>query len=104
MVDFSMHILLHADISITDFGQAELQFQKILEIDPYRVDDIDVYSNILYVTENHLQLSKLAHEFLAIDKDRPEVCCLVGKSFWIFSFILLFPTPVCSRQSLLVTC
>jgi len=63
-----------------DFGQAEIQFQKILAIDPYRVDDIDVYSNILYVTENRLKLSKLAHDFLALDKDRPEVCCLVGKS------------------------
>ena len=62
-----------------DFGSAEVQFKKILAIDPFRIDDIDVYSNILYVTENRLDLSKLAHDFLALDKDRPEVCCLVGK-------------------------
>ena len=62
-----------------DFGQAEKQFEKILAFAPYRVDDIDVYSNILYVTENRLKLSRLAHEFLELDKDRPEVCCLVGK-------------------------
>lgn len=62
-----------------DFGQAEKQFEKILAVAPYRVDDIDVYSNILYVTENRLKLSRLAHEFLELDKDRPEVCCLVGK-------------------------
>lgn len=62
-----------------DFGQAETQFKKILALDPYRIDDIDVYSNILYVTENRLELSKLAHDFLGLDKDRPEVCCLVGK-------------------------
>ncbi|KAH9948551.1 TPR-like protein [Amylocystis lapponica] len=64
-----------------DFGQAETQFKKILGFDPYRVDDIDVYSNILYVTENHLALSKLAHDFLALDKDRPEVCCLAGNYY-----------------------
>ncbi|KAI0058089.1 TPR-like protein [Artomyces pyxidatus] len=64
-----------------DFGQAEVQFQKILAIDPYRIDDIDVYSNILYVTENRLKLSKLAHDFLALDKDRPEVCCVVGNHY-----------------------
>ncbi|KAH7888745.1 hypothetical protein F5I97DRAFT_1855159 [Phlebopus sp. FC_14] len=64
-----------------DFGQAENQFEKILAIAPYRVDDIDVYSNILYVTENRLKLSRLAHEFLDIDKDRPEVCCLVGNHY-----------------------
>ncbi|KAF7973712.1 hypothetical protein HWV62_14398 [Athelia sp. TMB] len=55
-----------------DFGNAELQFEKILQLDPYRIDDIDVFSNILYVTDNKLKLSRLAHEFLALDKDRPE--------------------------------
>lgn len=64
-----------------DFSQAEAQFEKIMKLDPYRVDDIDVYSNILYVTDNRLKLSRLAHEFLALDKDRPEVCCLVGTLF-----------------------
>jgi hypothetical protein len=62
----------------TDFGQAEIQFEQILALDPYRIDDIDVFSNILYVTDNRLKLSRLAHEFLTLDKDRPEVCCLVG--------------------------
>lgn len=61
-----------------EFVQAETLFDKILAIDPERIDDIDIYSNILYVTDNHLKLSKLAHEFLALDKDRPEVCCLIG--------------------------
>ena len=64
---------------LLDFRQAEIQFEKILKLDPYRIDDIDVFSNILYVTDNRLKLSRLAHEFLALDKDRPEVCCLVGE-------------------------
>lgn len=63
---------------LADFGRAETQFERILALDPYHVDDIDIFSNILYVTENRLRLSRLAHEFLALDKDRPEVCCLVG--------------------------
>lgn len=64
--------------STADFSNAEVQFDRILELDPYRIDDIDIFSNILYVAENRTKLSKLAHHFLAIDKDRPEVCCLVG--------------------------
>jgi len=75
-----------------DFGQAEIQFERILALDPYRIDDIDVFSNILYVTDNRLKLARLAHEFLALDKDRPEVCCLVGmlpKSRVIERFIIL---------------
>jgi anaphase-promoting complex subunit 8 len=71
-------MLIQLVFSHQDFGQAEVQFEKILKLDPYRIDDIDVFSNILYVTDNKLKLSRLAHEFLALDKDRPEVCCLVG--------------------------
>lgn len=66
-------------VSRVDFGEAEKQFQRILTLDPHRIDNIDIYSDILYVTDNRIKLSKLAHEFLEIDKDRPEVCCLVGK-------------------------
>ncbi|KZT11024.1 TPR-like protein [Laetiporus sulphureus 93-53] len=64
-----------------DFKEAAMQFTKILTIDPYRIDDIDIYSNILYVTEDHLTLTKIAHEFTMIDKDRPEVCCLIGNYY-----------------------
>jgi anaphase-promoting complex subunit 8 len=56
----------------------------ILSLDPYRIDDIDIFSNTLYVREKIL---KLAHEFLELDKDRPEVCFLFGG----LSFIL--PSP-----------
>lgn len=63
---------------LVDFGRAEDQFERIFLLDPYRIDDIDIFSNILYVTDNRLKLSRLAHEFLGLDKDRPEICCLVG--------------------------
>lgn len=68
----------HRLLKSSEFGQAEVQFANILVIDPERIDDIDIYSNILYVTGDQLKLSKLAHELLALDKDRPEVCCLIG--------------------------
>ncbi|CAA7261631.1 unnamed protein product [Cyclocybe aegerita] len=64
-----------------DYGRAQTQFEEIRAIDPNRIDDIDIYSNILYVTENRLKLSQLAHEFIALDKDRPEVCCLIGNHY-----------------------
>lgn len=84
-----------------DFSSAEKQFKKILTLDKYRVDDIDVYSNILYVNENRLELSKLAHDFLALDKDRPEVCCLVGRSSR--DLLILVAHETAYRQSLFLT-
>ncbi|KAJ6593964.1 hypothetical protein B0H19DRAFT_1093066 [Mycena capillaripes] len=64
-----------------DFKLAQAQFERILAIDPYRVEDIDIYSNILYVTDSRLKLSRLANDFLTLDRDRPEVCCLVGNLY-----------------------
>lgn len=86
-----------------DFGQAEVQFEKILKLDPYRIDDIDVFSNILYVTDNKLKLSRLAHEFLALDKDRPEVCCLVGSCAFTHQSVQIKLCLISCRQSLFVT-
>jgi anaphase-promoting complex subunit 8 len=77
-VCFSTSRSLSIEHCFTDFSRAEVQFERIRALDPYRIDDIDIYSNILYVTDNKLKLSRLAHEFLGLDKDRPEVCCLVG--------------------------
>ncbi|KAF9475766.1 TPR-like protein [Pholiota conissans] len=64
-----------------DYTQAERMFDKVLSLDPNHVEDIDIYSNVLYVQDSRLKLSKLAHDFLAMDKDRPEVCCLVGNHY-----------------------
>ncbi|KAI5121571.1 hypothetical protein M0805_000751 [Coniferiporia weirii] len=64
-----------------DFHRSEAQFDAIMKIDPMRLDDIDILSNILYVAENRVKLSKLAHYYLSIDKDRPEVCCMVGNHY-----------------------
>ncbi|KAF7321607.1 Chloride channel protein [Mycena kentingensis (nom. inval.)] len=64
-----------------DFRQAQAQFEEILSIDPNRVEDIDVFSDILYVTDERLKLSKVANDFLILDRERPEVCCLVGNLY-----------------------
>lgn len=34
-------------------------------------------------------LSKLAHDFMVIDKDRPEVCCLVGANIQLIHLAIV---------------
>lgn len=85
----------------TDYTRAEAEFDKILSIDPERIDDIDIYSNILYVLDSRLKLSRVAHEFLALEKDRPEVCCLIGK-FLLIGLVLKAQAVKFGRKSLLV--
>lgn len=76
-------------IRVPGFAAAEKAFDFLLKKDPYRIEYIDLFSNILYVTQNSIKLSRLAHEYVTLEKDRPEVCCLLGK----------FPVLVCEHGS-----
>jgi anaphase-promoting complex subunit 8 len=66
--------------NLHSYTQAEQQFDRIMAIDPYRIDDLDVLANILYAVENKEKLATLAQFFLVLNKDRPEVCYLLGTS------------------------
>ncbi|CAH2353520.1 anaphase-promoting complex subunit Cdc23p [[Candida] railenensis] len=61
-----------------DYFQAEVIFDKILINDPLRLDDLDTYSNMLYVMEKKSKLSFLAQFSSSIDKFRPETCCIIA--------------------------
>ena len=64
-----------------DFDEAERIFSDLLITDPYRLDKLDHYSNILYVMEMRPKLAFLAQTATATDKFRPETCCVVGNYF-----------------------
>ena len=43
--------------------EAVEKFQQLLSgIDPYRLDNLDIYSNLLYVNEQRVELAHLAHK------------------------------------------
>lgn len=44
------------------------------------MEEIDIYSNMLYVMDKRAKLGKLAHEYAELDRNRAEVCCLIGES------------------------
>ncbi|XP_057341495.1 cell division cycle protein 23 homolog [Microplitis mediator] len=56
-------------------------FKKIIKDDPYCLDNMDTYSNLLYVKEMRVELAYLAHRATAIDKYRLETCCIVGNYY-----------------------
>lgn len=45
---------------------------------PYRLEDMDTYSNVLYLKGALPEISVLAHRCVRIDKYRPETCFIVG--------------------------
>lgn len=54
-------------------------FQYLQEIDPYRLDNLDTFSNLLFVKEMKKEMASLAHKAVEINKYRPETCCVIGK-------------------------
>ena len=56
-------------------------FQKILLLDPYRYENIDILSNILYVKEKQNELGRLAINCFENDKYIPETCCVLGNYY-----------------------
>ena len=56
-------------------------FQQLGEVDPYRLDNLDTYSNLLYVKEQRVELAHLAHKTVDIDKYRTETCCVIGNYY-----------------------
>ncbi|KAG0139623.1 hypothetical protein CROQUDRAFT_101269 [Cronartium quercuum f. sp. fusiforme G11] len=76
--------------NLRDFEISEKIFDEIYTRDPYRIEDVDTYSNILYVMEKRSKLTSLAQNYtsdengLGVDRMRPEVCCLLG-NYWSLS-------------------
>ncbi|KAI9071483.1 hypothetical protein K1719_046552 [Acacia pycnantha] len=70
-----------AQYSLREFDQVEAIFEELLRNDPYRVDDMDMYSNVLYAKESASALSHIAHRVFMTDKYRPESCCIIGNYY-----------------------
>ena len=61
-----------------DFDNATLLLEELRREDPYRLEDMDVLSNMYYVNNRKAELSNLAHHCSEVDKFRVETCCVIG--------------------------
>ncbi|KAK9463747.1 anaphase promoting complex subunit 8 [Lipomyces oligophaga] len=64
-----------------EYAESEQLFDQVISSDPHRLDDMDMYSNILYVTEHKAKLSYLAQLASETDKFRPETCCIIANYY-----------------------
>lgn len=67
--------------SLRDLDRAIETFTSIRSTDPYRLDAMDIYSNLLYVREMHTELSSLAHVANQIDPFRVETCFCIANFY-----------------------
>ncbi|XP_033907655.2 cell division cycle protein 23 homolog [Acipenser ruthenus] len=67
--------------NIRDIDKALSMFNELREQDPYRIENMDTFSNLLYVRTMKPELSYLAHNLCDIDKYRVETCCVIGNYY-----------------------
>lgn len=72
-------------MNISELDKAIESFRQLQTADPYRMDNLDTYSNLLYVKDMKTELATLAHHAVSIDKYKVETCCVIGKCY--FSYI-----------------
>lgn len=63
------------------YPEAEKYFILLRQKAPSRLQDMEVYSTILWHLKNDIELAFLAHELLALDRLSPQAWCAVGNSF-----------------------
>eukprot|EP00357_Protocruzia_adherens_P001976 CAMPEP_0114978578 /NCGR_PEP_ID=MMETSP0216-20121206/3886_1 /TAXON_ID=223996 /ORGANISM="Protocruzia adherens, Strain Boccale" /LENGTH=544 /DNA_ID=CAMNT_0002339793 /DNA_START=121 /DNA_END=1755 /DNA_ORIENTATION=+ len=73
--------IAQASYNNQEFDTAMDHFKHISTVDPYRYENTDSYSNILYIKEDAGELSYLAYKTFNNDKYRPETCCVVGNYY-----------------------
>ena len=77
-VTFFMEFLVTC---VLEFDIALNWFEKLVDADPYRLEHMDTYSNILYIKECHGDLANLALRCFYNNKYSPEACCVVGNYY-----------------------
>lgn len=80
----STHLLAAAARSlyiVRDFDEAQRLFEELRAVEPFRLEGMDTYSNILYVKDAKGAMSFLAHNAVKTDKYQPETCCVVGNFY-----------------------
>lgn len=63
------------------YAEAEKTFTRIKTMAPSRLEDMEVYSTILWHLGNDIDLAFLAHEIVDTDRNSPQAWCAIGNSF-----------------------
>lgn len=63
------------------YADAEKYFLRVKSLAPFQLEDMEIYSTVLWHLKKDIELSYLAHELMEIDRLSPEAWCAIGNSF-----------------------
>ncbi|OCH95621.1 TPR-like protein [Obba rivulosa] len=70
-----------AHYELGEYSAAERAFEAVRTLEPYRLDDMEVYSTLLWHLQRNVRLAFLAQELLATDPRAPQAWIAVGNCF-----------------------
>lgn len=73
--------LAKANFELVKYEEAAHHFKAARRIDRFRLQDLEIYSTVLWHMKKETDLMYLAHELMAIDRFSPEAWCVLGNCF-----------------------
>ncbi|XP_068751577.1 cell division cycle protein 27 homolog isoform X1 [Montipora capricornis] len=70
-----------AHFELADYRQAEKVFAKVRQLEPYRIEGMEIYSTTLWHLQNEVTLSALAQDLVENDRSSPQAWCATGNCF-----------------------
>lgn len=65
----------------SQYAEAAKVFARIKKMAPSRIEDMEVYSTVLWHLKNDTELAFLSHELVEADRLAPQSWCTIGNSF-----------------------
>ncbi|KAI9861650.1 MAG: anaphase-promoting complex subunit cdc27 [Vezdaea acicularis] len=70
-----------ANYEQASYKEAEENFAKLRGLAPARMEDMEVYSTVLWHLKKDVELAFLAHELMDVSRLSPQAWCAIGNSF-----------------------
>ncbi|KAK5452699.1 anaphase-promoting complex subunit cdc27 [Exophiala xenobiotica] len=63
------------------YVEADKFFARVRQLAPTRLEDMEIYSTVLWHLKNEIELANLAHELIEVERLSPQAWCAIGNSF-----------------------
>ena len=73
--------LAKANFELVKYEDAAHNFKEARRIDRYRLEDLEIYSTVLWHMKKETDLMYLAHELMGMDRLAPQAWCVLGNCF-----------------------
>jgi anaphase-promoting complex subunit 3 len=70
-----------ANFEQASYTEAAKYFSRVQKLAPSRLEDMEIYSTVLWHLKSDVELAYLAHQLLEADRLSPQAWCAIGNSF-----------------------